>query len=178
MTNIKYVFVLFIVFYFPNATAQPTAFDIEHIVMGDLNNDKITDTAFVKGPKFLNESDGWGDCTNGDCKITVSFSCDMPNISLPNAVSGSVENIGDIDDDGIAEIIIVPSWFVGCWGEIHFFTLKNKRWKEIGKARTNICREESYRNRIKKTESRKIKVTEELLIDGDVVEKTKIISVR
>jgi len=153
-------------------------FDIEKIIIGDINNDKVIDTAFVKGPKFINNEDGWGDCTTGNCEITISFSCGYPSITMANAVAGFVENIGDIDKDGIAEIIIVPSWFIGCWGQIHFYTLKKGNWKNIGNAKRNICREESFMNCIKKMKGNKIKVMEEIWVDGDVVEKPKIISVK
>ena len=43
---------------------KPTVFnetETDTIVIGDINNDKIIDTAFVKGPKWINEEDGWGD---------------------------------------------------------------------------------------------------------------------
>lgn len=175
---ISFLLVLLFSFCFQNVTAQTKEFDVEKIVLGDINNDKIIDTAFVKGPRFINEKDGWGDCRNGNCLITVNFSCDFPSITLENAVAGFVENIGDIDKDGISEIIIVPSWFIGCWGQIHFFTLKNKKWKNVGKVKRNICLEESYMNCIKKMKGKKIKVMEESWIDGDVVEKPKIIVIK
>ena len=153
-------------------------FDIEKLIIGDINNDKIIDTAFVKGPRFINEDDGWGDCKNGNCEITISFSCDYPNISIGNAVSGFVENIGDIDNDGISEIIIVPSWFIGCWGQIHFYTMKSGKWKDVGRAKRNICREESFMNCIKKMKGKKVQVIEEIWVDGDVVEKPKTILIK
>ena len=154
------------------------SFDIEKIPIGDLNNDKIIDTAFVQGPKYLNQEDGWGDCTDGHCKITVSFSSKYPSATVDNAVSGFVENIGDIDHDGIAEIMIVPSWFIGCWGKLHFYTLKSGKWKNVGNIKRNICREESYMNCIKKMKGKKIQVMEEIWVDGDVVEKPRIIHIK
>jgi hypothetical protein len=159
------------------ASVPETAYDIDTLPIGDLNNDKLIDTAFVRSPKFINEEDGWGDCTTGRCKITVSFSCGLPDIVLDNAVSGFVENIGDINNDGNSEIIIVPGWFIGCHGNIHFFSLKKGQWKAIGKAYRNICDEESFLPYIKKMKGNKIKIMEEVWEDGDAVEKPKIITV-
>lgn len=51
----------FYLFCLQNAKSQTHEFDVEKIIVGDLNNDKIIDTAYVKGPKFINEKDGWGD---------------------------------------------------------------------------------------------------------------------
>jgi hypothetical protein len=154
-----------------------TASEIEKIAIGDINNDKVVDTVYIKMPKF-SDNEQWGDCRNGGCEVTISFSCGLPNIELDNAVSAGIENIGDIDKDGISEIIIVPGWIVGCWGQFRFLSLKNKQWKEIGRAKRNTCAEESYSTCIKNIKGKKITVIEEIWVDGDVVEKTKIISVK
>jgi hypothetical protein len=176
--TIAYFLVLLFTFCFQNAKSQTNAFDLDKISIGDLNHDKIIDTAFVKGPKYINEKEFWGDCKNGNCAITISFSCHFPSITLKNAVTGFVENIGDIDNDGIAEIIIVPSWFIGCWGQINFYTLKKGKWKAVGSAKRNICGDESFMNYIKKMKGNKIQVIEQIWVDGDVVEKPKIIVIK
>ena len=179
MKNTKSYFLFFLfVFCYQNAKSQTNEFDLEKIVIGDINNDKVVDTAFVKGPKFLNETDFYGDCNNGNCLITVSFSCSFPSITLENAVTGFVENIGDIDKDGISEIIIVPSWFIGCWGKVQFFSLKKKKWKNLGSVKRHICDQESFMNCIKKRKGKTIEVIEQVWIDGDVVEKPKIIAIK
>ena len=176
-TNSNFL-ILLLILCLQNAKSQTNEYEMEKIVIGDINNDKIIDTAFVKGPKFINDNDGWGDCKNGNCKIVVSFSCNFPNVTLENAVSGFVENIGDIDNNGICEIIIVPSWFIGCWGQIHFYSMKSEKWKNIGNAKRNICGDESFMNYIKKIKRNKIQVIEQLWVDGDVVEKPKIITLK
>ena len=174
MKNINSYFLIFLfAFCIQNVKSQTNKFDLEKIIIGDINNDKIIDTAFVNGPKYISEKEFWGDCKNGNCAITISFSCNFPSITIENAVTGFVENIGDIDNDGISEIIIVPSWFVGCWGKIHFYTMKNRKWKDAGNAKRNLCGEESFMQFIKKMKGKKVQVIEELLIDGDVVEKTE-----
>jgi len=179
MKNATSCFLFFLLFFcLQKAKSQTAEYEVQKIVIGDINNDKIIDTAYVKSPKFIDDKDGWGDCKDGNCLITVGFSCQYPDIVLKNAVAGDVENIGDIDGDGISEIIIIPSWFVGCWGQIHFFTLKNKKWKNVGTARRNICQEESYLKGIKKIKGKKIHVLEEIMEDGDVVKKWKVMPIK
>lgn len=160
-------------------SGKSSDFDIEKIIIGDINNDKIIDTAFVKGPKLITDKDGFEDYKSGTENITISFSCDFPEITLDNAVSGFVENIGDIDNDGKSEIIVVPFWFIGCRGRIHFFTMKNGKWKNVGNVERHICRDGSgFLDIIKKRKDNKIKVMGEVFKDGDYVEKAKIISIK
>jgi hypothetical protein len=151
--------------------------EIDTIPLGDINNDRILDNAFVKGPKWLNEKDGWGDPQFYN--ISISFSCNLPSIESHNAVGAFVENIGDIDNDGFSEIIIVPEWFIGCWGRINFYSIKTNKWKYIGFAERNVCEEDSYKPFIKKIGKNKIQVMQQVWNDkvADRVEKNKIIKV-
>lgn len=125
---------------------RPTVFnetETDTIVIGDINNDKIIDTAFVKGPKWINEEDGWGDPEFYN--INISFSCNVPDITNDNAVGAYVENIGDIDNDGFSEIIVVPGWWIGCWGRLHFYSFKKGKWKHLDYAERNVCEDDNYK---------------------------------
>lgn len=180
----SYLFLVLPLLQLQIAKAQPNSsdngmplFEIEKIILGDINNDKIIDTAYIKTPKFLSD-DQWGDCKNGACEVDVNFSTGFPAIHFGSAVSATVENIGDIDGDGKSEIVAVPGWIIGCWGQIRFFSMKNGDWKEIGRAKRNICNDEKISNCIKKIKGKNITVIEELWVDGDVVEKAKIIAVK
>lgn len=133
---------------------------IDTIVIGDINNDKIIDTAFVKGASYPDEnSDSW-DCI--DCNTEISFSNGLPTIYCGNAIGAQVCNIGDIDEDGHAVIMIVPWWFVGCWGQLHFQTLKNNNWQEFERARVRICEDEDLSLRVKKIRKKKFTVIEDM----------------
>lgn len=147
------------------------------IPLGDINNDRIADTAFVKGSKWLNEDDGFGD--PAFYNVDIRFSCSLPPIENKDAVSAVVENIGDIDQDGFSEIIVVPGWWIGCWGRLHFYTMKNGNWKHAGFAERNVCEEDSYRQYITKINNQKIKVIEQAWDDkeADRIEKPKIIRI-
>lgn len=145
------------------------------IPLGDINNDHIPDTAFVKSPKWLNEDDGYGDPKYYN--IDISFSCKLPSIHNKDVVSAVIENIGDIDKDGYSEIIIIPSWFIGCHGVIEVYSMKNGNWKNLGFAKRNICGDGSYRQYIKSAGKNKIKIMEQVPHKGDILEKAKTIKI-
>ncbi|AWH86174.1 hypothetical protein HYN59_14120 [Flavobacterium album] len=92
---------------------------------------------------------------------------------------GYVENIGDINKDGISEIIVVPIWFIGCWGRMEFYTFKEGKWHNFGEAECHICNEDDYRyiERITKLSKNKIRVIEDAWDSeaGDRVKKPKIL---
>lgn len=146
------------------------------IVIGYINADRIIDTAYITGPAFNDKTNDFGHPDNYNIKI--NFSGNLPTIHYSDAVVGWVENIGDIDGDGISEIMLVPGWFIGCWNKMNFYTLKNNRWKHFGDADCNICSDESnYKTRVTKINKNKIKVMEEIwdAEKGDIIIRPKII---
>ena len=162
----------------PNGKIVKREYDL--IPLGDINNDKVADTATVNRPNVPDNYD-W-DCKEGNCEVIIFITFpgqgQITTIYFGNAVDAGIENIGDIDGDGYSELIAVPGWFIGCWGQYHFYSLKNGRWKEIGVVRHNLCEEEPYKTCIKKIKGNKITAIEQVWEDGDVVEKTKIIEVK
>jgi hypothetical protein len=151
--------------------------DTDTLIIGDINHDKIIDTAFVTGPKWLNDDEGWGDPRVTPYEIDITFSCGLPPIHDDNAVRSYVEDIGDIDRDGISEVIIVPSWFIGCWGRMKFYTYKEGQWRNFGSAECHICTDEIYSGRITRLSKNKISVIEDAWDDeaADRIKKPKII---
>ncbi|WP_294820464.1 hypothetical protein [uncultured Flavobacterium sp.] len=146
--------------------------DTDTLVIGDIDNDKIIDTAFITGPKWLNDEDGWGDPVITPYEIDITFSCSLPAIHHGNAVMGYIEDIGDIDGDGVSEVIVVPIWFIGCWGNMEFYTLKDGQWHNFGSAGCHICTDEIYLGRITKLSRNKIKVMEDAW-DEDVADRIR-----
>lgn len=140
------------------------------IVIGDINNDKVIDTAYITA-----EDTEPFECV--DCDINITFSAGLSPIRFEGAIGGNIENIGDIDADGMCEIILIPHWYVGCWGKMRFYTYKNNKWVFLDDARTRICEEESFLPRIKKVNRNKIRVMEEVWEDADIILKPKIIKI-
>lgn len=146
--------------------------DTDTLVIGDINHDKVIDTAFITGPKWISDEEGWGDPQVTAYEIDITFSCGLPAIHDGNAVTGYVEDIGDIDGDGISEVIVVPIWWVGCWGRMKFFTYKDGQWRYFGEAECHICTDEIYLGRITKLSKNKLSVVEDVW-DGELADRVK-----
>ena len=148
---------------------------IDTLLIGDLNHDKIADSIFVTNPIYVGEEDVIEHgCINNLCNATIRFSCKLPDIPLENAIGATIENMGDIDNDGFDELIIVHQWFVGCWGEMYFYTFKNNQWKQFGSAATHLCDDDSLLSSVKKINNHTIEATEKYFTeDGDIGKRTK-----
>lgn len=104
---------------------QPAVTDKFEI--GDINNDSITDTAFVYTPPVI-----WGG--GGNCCNTIRFSASLPGFTHDGSVWGSIESVGDLDKDGVAELLFSPGWFQSNNFTVYLYTLKEGKWKIIAKA--------------------------------------------
>lgn len=114
---------------------QPAVTDT--FLLGDVNNDKIADTAFVFTPPTIAALDEQGDivyafgCKDADCYNQVTFSAGLPAFRFEESVWGLVENAGDLDQDGYCELLFCPGWFIGSIGSLYLYSLKNGEWKQI-----------------------------------------------
>jgi hypothetical protein len=143
---------------------------IDTVLLGDLNSDKIMDTVFVFYPKMVNGNpkDQYdGDCLNNVCDVTFKFSNHLSEFKYGDAIGSGIDTIGDVNKDGISELVIYPYWIIGCWGKMHFYTYKNNSWNKFGEARTYICDDSIYKSRIKIVSKNKISVLEKFNIDGE-----------
>ncbi len=107
------------------------------VLVQDLNNDGVNDTAFVITPPTLASIDEQGTihfemgCLNGDCHNTITFSCDLPELFFDNSVWGTVENAGDLNGDGMNELIFCPGWFTSSMTHLYVYTLRDGKWKQV-----------------------------------------------
>lgn len=152
---------------------------IDTLLIGDLNHDKIADSIFVTNPMYVGEEDVLEHgCINNLCDATIRFSCKLPDIPLENAIGASIESMGDIDNDGFDELIIVHQWFIGCWGRLYFYTYKNNQWNEFGNADSYLCDDDSLVSNVKKINNHTIEATEKYFTeDGDIGKRTKRITI-
>jgi hypothetical protein len=108
---------------------------IDTIVLKDINSDKIPDTAFVYTPPTLASFDEKGNiefemgCADNNCFNKITFSCALPEIVFKESVWGAVENAGDLDGDGIAELLFVPGWFTSSMTKLYLYTYKKGKWE-------------------------------------------------
>lgn len=89
-------------------------------------------------------------CINNLCDMTIRFSSKLPNIPLKNAIGSTIESMGDIDNDGFEELIIVHRWYVGCWSKMYFYTFKNNHWNKFGNVGYYFCNNDSLMSSVKK----------------------------
>lgn len=133
---------------------------IDTVLIGDMNSDGIQDTAFILTPpviKHLDINGGlqfYSDCVNGDCYNRISFSCGLPDIYDDNSIWGSVDNLGDLNNDGFSELIFSPSWFIGCRGPLFVYCYNGKDWNVAGRVDYYRCNDDVLSTHVRKVKGK------------------------
>jgi hypothetical protein len=147
----------------------------EAFPLGDINKDRKQDTAFVFTPAYWEEYDSngsiFGSCENDSCYNRIRFSTRFPEIYEGMSLWGQVEAIGDLNGDGIKEIIVQKSWWIGSHVTIHVYSFLKGKWKLL--AQDNLYFQKSYKNRIKKIENRSFWFLDEIMVEGDILSKRR-----
>jgi hypothetical protein len=144
---------------------------IDTIALHDINSDKVDDTAFVYTPPTFASYDRTGNlnfqmgCENNNCFNKVTFSCALPEIVFEESVWGFVENAGDLDGDGICELLFANDWFVGSVRSLYLYSYRNGKWKIITRVRYRSSDEPLKSALIKKGRKYYLRGIE--LADGD-----------
>jgi hypothetical protein len=86
-------------------------------VEGNFNGDEITDYMWLEP---VNKTE--------ECKIR--FSGNIPPVIVGACLGGSPVNEGDLNDDGIDEIGLLPIWETSCWKGYFVYTFKDNQWIE------------------------------------------------
>jgi hypothetical protein len=67
-------------------------------------------------------------CT-GECNSILKFSdLSTAAILVKSCIGGTPTNLGDLDNDGLDEIGLLPEWFTSCWRSYHVYTFKQHKW--------------------------------------------------
>jgi len=65
----------------------------------------------------------------GDCIASLNFSdSSIPSIKVNDCIGGTPVNLGDLDNDGLDEIGLLPEWFTSCWRNYRVYTYKKGEW--------------------------------------------------
>jgi hypothetical protein len=87
--------------------------------------DKI-ETMWLTPPKLNAEETG---CVGDRCTATINFSDpNIPVIPINGCIGGTPTNLGDLDNDGLDEIGLLPEWFTSCWRDYRVYTFKRGKW--------------------------------------------------
>lgn len=128
-------------------------FETDTISLGDINRDSVIDYAYLTHPKWISTEEFYGDCSHEKCYSTLAFSYNGQTMIYANAVHAWIKNIGDIDEDGLDEIVVAEGWFIGCRGLRYFYTLKKGKWQLLGETYYYNCYDEAdpFDPEVKKT---------------------------
>jgi hypothetical protein len=113
--------------------------------LGDVNNDKINDTAFIYLKR--NVETNKTECGEKKSLINVIFK-NIPKISFDQTLGVVVMKTDDLNNDKANEIIIFSRTNEGWWNNIYVWTFKNGNWKEIARTKGFISENKNFENRI------------------------------
>lgn len=111
---------------------------------GDYNGDGVYEYVYMENPEFPIvvapiEEEGIQDCVDScDCYLKFSNN-NIPSIKIENCIGGIPENLGDLNNDGIDEVGILPQWWTSCWMNYKVYTFKNGKWKYLIEPITTHC---------------------------------------
>ncbi len=118
---------------------EETSEEKHSFYVGDVNNDKVQDTAFVN----FNQQNEYGD-------MIISFTNNIPEIEFGQSFGVSIKKTEDLNFDGANEIIIFSRTHEGWWNYISVWSIHNNKWKELKKTKGFISDDKDFENRIVK----------------------------
>jgi hypothetical protein len=127
---------------------ETTETENKKFFIGDVNNDKINDTAFISLKRNLETNEI--ECGGKNCSINVTFSKNIPEISFDQSLGLVIMKTEDLNNYKGNEIIIFSRTNEGWWNNIYVWTFKNGKWEEIAKTKGFISENRNFENRIVK----------------------------
>ncbi|TCV20302.1 hypothetical protein EDC17_10028 [Sphingobacterium alimentarium] len=96
-------------------------------IKGDFNGDGKLDYVWAVSPILRDDEMS---CF-GECIVQIYFS--DPNLSILkiHGINTSLENLGDLNNDGRDELGFQPAWFTSCWRKYYVKTWKNNKWEDL-----------------------------------------------
>src|SRR6187402_926688 len=94
-----------------NSLKTKIAIEREKFFVGDVNNDKINDTAFISLKRNI-ETDEI-ECEEKNCLVNITFSKNIPEISFDQSLGVVVMKTEDFNNDKANEIIIFSRTYEG-----------------------------------------------------------------
>jgi|GEM_PF-1064685 len=133
---------------FKTENKAPKKIEIENrmFLVGDIDNDKVNDTAFVhyKWNTETNEME----CGKNNCDINIAFKKNIPKISVAQSLGIVVAKTEDVNNDGANELLIFSRTNEGWWDNISVWSFKNGKWNEIAETTGFLSDDKDFENRI------------------------------
>lgn len=114
--------------------------------VGDFDNDKVNDTAFVNYKWNLETNEI--ECEKNNCDINIEFNKNIPNISFSQSLGIVVAKTEDVNNDNANEIIIFSRTNEGWWNKISVWSFKNGIWNEVAETNAFISDDKDLKNRV------------------------------
>lgn len=133
---------------------------VDTFIVGDLDGDGLPNKAFQKKPiteGFVDPDEGMTECPGG-CNVSISFDAKIPTLIHENSIGGLIYDAGDLNEDGISELLYAPDWISSCWGALIVYSLQNKQWINVGSVGIYTCEAQEYLKRLKKVDKTKFQL--------------------
>lgn len=110
---------------------------IDTVRVGDLDGDRMPDTAWVDWPD--------NDTDKGVWEITrIRFSADVPVLVDSSSIGGALAALADLDENGTDELVFLPDWPTSCWAGMRVYGLRGQAWKMLGGGSFYRCNDNAY----------------------------------
>src|SRR5687767_8671413 len=130
------------------------------IIVGNFDGDDRMDSAQLWVPLMHNEMFG---CKT--CNTEIRFSNGLKTIFHENDVGYRLENVGDLNQNGLDDIAYCDSWYMGCRGTYEIYIMDKTGWTQIyGKEYIGCGDTRGLKARIKVLGNKKIR------LEGDNIE--------
>lgn len=126
--------------------------------VGDINNDKINDTAFISLKRNIETYEI--ENIEKECYINIKFSRNIPDINIDRSLGVFITKTDDLNKDNSNEILIFSRTREGWWNYIFLYSFDGKSWIELAKTRGFVRENKDFENRI-------IKENDEFFLIGD-----------
>lgn len=116
--------------------------------VGDIDNDKISDTAFVC-LKRNNETED-RESKGEQSTIIIKFKNGIPDINYEQSLGVHILKTEDLNNDSANEILIFSRTEEGWWNNISAYSFDGHTWKVLAETKAIISENKDFENRILK----------------------------
>lgn len=132
--------------------------NIEHVrdtfLIGDINNDKKQDTAFMLYDLIIRKDSMQENyCANKECNMIIKFANNIPELEIRQSIGIYIKKINDLNNDKANEMMIFSRWTEGWWEDIYIYSFRNNKWIELAKTNAFLEEDKDWENRIVKLNS-------------------------